>query len=195
MASVKRINRVFVTPWRGRRGGQRHYHRYGGSGRITASAVCSVPIRPTLLVCLNRFHLGAKPSASTGRCASTPGMAGQSRSPTSFGGKTPMAERFAAAEWQTNSPAARLVDALVSFDCRINQIVSVGNPTTFCSVKWPPSSDIQSRGRLMWFDRGYHTAYASSLLTSKPGYHHGTFRFSSLAVDLPFRRVRRGGPR
>jgi flavin reductase (DIM6/NTAB) family NADH-FMN oxidoreductase RutF len=78
-----------------------------------------------------------------------------------------MAERFAAAEWQTGlTGCPRLVDALVSFDCRINQIVSVGtHDILFCEVaaivRHPePRADVV-RPRLPH-------AYASSLLTSNP---------------------------
>ena len=37
-------------------------------------------------------------------------------------------------------------------------------------------------------------AYAARLLTSHPGYHHGTLRFSSLAVNHPRRGCRRCRP-
>jgi flavin reductase len=48
------------------------------------------------------------------------------------------------------------VDALVSFDCRINQIVSVGtHDILFCEVAAIVRHP-EPRG-LMWFDRGYHT--------------------------------------
>jgi flavin reductase len=50
----------------------------------------------------------------------------------------------------------RLEDALVSFDCRINQIVSVGtHDILFCEVAAIVRHP-EPRG-LMWFDRGYHT--------------------------------------
>ncbi len=53
--------------------------------------------------------------------------AGQETLSTLFGGKTAMDERFAAADWQTGATGCpRLEAALVSFDCRIDQRVSVG---------------------------------------------------------------------
>ncbi len=55
---------------------------------------------------------------------------------TLFGGKTAMDERFAAADWQTGATGCpRLEAALVSFDCRIDQRVSVGtHDILFCHV-------------------------------------------------------------
>ena len=48
--------------------------------------------------------------------------AGQEPLSNLFGGKTPMAERFTAARWQTGDTGCpRLEDALASFDCRISR--------------------------------------------------------------------------
>ncbi len=132
----------------------------GPAGRagFTASAVCSVTDEPpTLLVCLNR-SASVWPTFSQHQalCVNTL-AAGQEPLSNLFGGKTPMAERFAAAQWQPGvTGCPRLNDALVSFDCRISQVVSVGShDILFCEVaaivKHP-----QPRG-LMWFDRSYHT--------------------------------------
>lgn len=62
--------------------------------------------------------------------------AGQEALSTLFGGKTAMDERFAAADWQTGATGCpRLEAALVSFDCRIDQRVSVGtHDILFCHV-------------------------------------------------------------
>ncbi|HFZ8995778.1 TPA: NADH-dependent FMN reductase RutF [Citrobacter freundii] len=131
----------------------------GSAGRagFTASAVCSVTDSPpTLLVCLNR---GASvwPVFSENRtlCVNTL-CAGQESLSTLFGGKTPMAERFAAASWlpgETGCP--RLEAALASFDCNISQVVSVGtHDILFCEIIAITRHPVPQG--LVWFDRGYH---------------------------------------
>ncbi len=111
----------------------------GPAGRagFTASAVCSVTdTPPTLLVCLNR-SASVWPVFSEHHtlCVNTT-AAGQEALSTLFGGKTAMDERFAAADWQTGATGCpRLEAALVSFDCRIDQRVSVGtHDILFCHV-------------------------------------------------------------
>ncbi len=61
------------------------------------------------------------------------------------------------ADWQTGATGCpRLEAALVSFDCRIDQRVSVGtHDILFCHVV-AITRHPEPRG-LMWFDRGYHT--------------------------------------
>ncbi len=76
----------------------------GPSGRagFTATAVCSVTDEPpTLLVCLNRSASAHPIVTANGQlCVNT--LAGAQRDLSNlFGGKTPMAERFAAAQWRT----------------------------------------------------------------------------------------------
>ena len=122
-----------------------------GLAGFTASAVCSVTdTPPTLLVCLNR-SASVWPVFSEHHtlCVNTL-AAGQEALSTLFGGKTAMDERFAAAD------CPRLEAALVSFDCRIDQRVSVGtHDILFCHVV-AITRHPEPRG-LMWFDRGYHT--------------------------------------
>jgi flavin reductase len=128
-----------------------------GEAGFTASAVCSVTDSPpTLLVCLNR---GASvwPVFNDNRtlCVNTL-SAGQETLSNLFGGKTPMADRFAAAEWQTGATGCpRLADALASFDCRISQVVSVGtHDILFCEIVAITRHPVPQG--LVWFDRGYH---------------------------------------
>jgi len=129
----------------------------GGRAGFTASAVCSVTdAPPTLLVCLNR-------SASVHQaftqnqvlCVNTLADCHESLSGL-FGGKTPMEQRFAAAEWTglaTGSPI--LTNALVSFDCTITQITRVGtHDILFCEVVALQRND-DCHG-LAYFDRRYH---------------------------------------
>ncbi len=132
----------------------------GPAGRagFTASAVCSVTdAPPTLLICLNR-SASAWPAFRDNQalCVNTL-AAEQHEFSTLFGGKTPMAERFAAARWQTLASGAPLLeDALISFDCQIAQRVSVGtHDILFCTVMAVLQGE--ARHGLAWFDRGYHT--------------------------------------
>lgn len=131
----------------------------GPTGRagFTASAVCSVTdTPPTLLVCLNR-SASVWPIFAANRqlCVNTL-AAGQEALSSLFGGKTPMAERFQAAQWRdgvTGSP--RLEGALLSFDCRISDIAQVGtHDILFCEVLALSRND--DKHGLAWFDRGYH---------------------------------------
>lgn len=129
----------------------------GGRAGFTASAVCSVTdTPPTLLVCLNRTaSVHAAFTQNQVLCVNTLADSHASLS-NLFGGKTPMDERFAAAEWNgltTGSPI--LNNALVSFDCNITQITSVGtHDILFCEVVAIQRND-NGHG-LVYFDRRYH---------------------------------------
>lgn len=128
-----------------------------GQAGFTASAVCSVTDSPpTLLVCLNR-SASVWPVFNDNRtlCINTL-SAGQESLSNLFGGKTPMADRFAAAGWQTGATGCpRLDEALASFDCRISQVVSVGtHDILFCEIVAITRHPVPQG--LVWFDRGYH---------------------------------------
>lgn len=128
-----------------------------GQAGFTASAVCSVTDSPpTLLVCLNR-SASVWPVFNDNRtlCVNTL-SAGQESLSNLFGGKTPMADRFAAAGWQTGATGCpRLDEALASFDCRISQVVSVGtHDILFCEIIAMTRHPVPQG--LVWFDRGYH---------------------------------------
>ncbi|MBB3305046.1 MULTISPECIES: NADH-dependent FMN reductase RutF [unclassified Enterobacter] len=131
----------------------------GPAGRagFTASAVCSVTDSPpTLLVCLNRSASVWPIFRDNGYLCVNTLAAGHEELSTLFGGKTPMAERFAAADWHTLASGSPLLDgALVSFDCKVAQVVSVGtHDILFCEVQALVRND-ETHG-LAWFDRGYH---------------------------------------
>ncbi|MEA5103060.1 NADH-dependent FMN reductase RutF [Pantoea sp. S18] len=131
----------------------------GPAGRagFTASAVCSVTDSPpTLLVCLNRSASVWPIFRDNGYLCVNTLAAGHEDLSTLFGGKTPMAERFAAADWHTLASGSPLLDgALVSFDCKVAQVVSVGtHDILFCEVQALVRND-ETHG-LAWFDRGYH---------------------------------------
>ena len=67
-----------------------------------------------------------------------------------FGGKTPMAERFAAAQWSTGVTGSPLLDgATVSFDCRISHSASVGtHDILYCEVLAVPPRQQRCAGVL-----------------------------------------------
>lgn len=112
----------------------------GPAGRagFAATAVCSVTDSPaTLLICLNR-------SASVFEAVTTNGvvcvnvLASQHEALSNlFGGKTPVDERFAAADWTTGTTGAPILsDALVSFECRISEQTDIGtHRVLYCTVE------------------------------------------------------------
>lgn len=130
----------------------------GGAGQagFTASAVCSVTdTPPTLLVCLNR-SASVFETFKTNQVLCVNTLSSQQQHLSNlFGGKTPMAERFAQGTWftlLTNAPV--LEDALVSFDCEVVQTMSVGShDVLFCQVKAMKQS--YGLNALMYFNRGY----------------------------------------
>lgn len=132
----------------------------GPAGRagFTASAVCSVTDEPpTLLICLNR-QASVYPIFQTNGVLCVNVLAGAQQSLSAlFGGKTPMADRFAAAQWSgsaTGSPMLR--GAAATFDCRVTQVTAVGtHDVLFCEVQAiGVASDAQA---LIYFDRRYHS--------------------------------------
>ena len=133
----------------------------GGRGGLTASAVCSVTDHPpTLLVCMNRASaLNPVFKANGVLCVNTL-AAGHRALSEVFAGITAasMEQRFSAAAWAelvTGAPVLR--GALVSFDCRIADIVEKGTHSVlFAEVaairQGPPGSD----SGLIYFGRDYH---------------------------------------
>ena len=107
-------------------------HRYG----MTATAVCSVAAEPpTLLVCLNR-----KSATHTGVAKSRAFSVNLLRAEDSdlsnlFSGVQSGERRFDSREWSklaTGSPV--LVDALVTFDCRVVKKLAHGSHTIFLGL-------------------------------------------------------------
>ncbi len=95
---------------------------------FTASAVCSVSDTPaTLLACVNRTS-SCFPAFETAHffCVNTLAPSHEALS-NLFGGKTTMAERFAAGEWiEGRTGAPLLKDALVSFECELTHSLDQG---------------------------------------------------------------------
>ncbi|MFT4184913.1 MAG: pyrimidine utilization flavin reductase protein F [Rhizobium sp.] len=130
-----------------------------GLAGFAATAVCSVTDSPpTLLVCLNRTASVHPAVTANGVLCVNVLSEGHQELSRLFGGKTPVAERFAAAAWSelsTGSPA--LEDALVSFDCRIVHRADGGtHDILMCEVDAIRQRD-GGQG-LVYFDRAYHTA-------------------------------------
>jgi flavin reductase len=135
----------------------------GPAGRagFTASAVCSVTDEPpTLLICLNRSASVYPAFQANGvLCVNVLG-AGQQALSGVFGGKTPMDDRFAAADWRvTDTGAPVLEGAAVSFDCRVVRSTSVGtHDVLFCEAV-AIRIGAAAHG-LIYFDRRYHDIVA-----------------------------------
>jgi flavin reductase len=128
-----------------------------GLAGFTASAVTSLSdTPPTLLVCVNK--LSSVHDAVIGNrflCVNT--LSDQHAELSRlFGGKTPVAERFATARWRsgiTGSPV--LQDAAVSFDCEIDKVLDGGtHDILYCRVASISRGD--SAAGLVYFNRQYH---------------------------------------
>ncbi len=129
----------------------------GGRAGFTASAVCSVTDDPpTLLVCLNRSASVYPVFQANGvLCVNVLG-AGQQPLSNLFGGKTPMDERFAAAQWHASASGVPvLAEAAATFECRVVNRTAVGtHDVLFCEVDAVRVGD--AAHGLVYFDRRYH---------------------------------------
>lgn len=139
----------------------------GPAGRcgFTASAICSLTDDPpTLIVCMNRAssqNAAFKTNAVV--CVNTL-TADQQNLSDIFAGRhgLEMPQRFAAADWSILiTGAAVLKDALVSFDCRIDQTIEVGTHSLFvCRVL--ALSPCRNELALMYFKRAFHAVGGAS---------------------------------
>ncbi len=131
----------------------------GTSGRhgFTASAVCSVTdTPPTLLVCMNksaRSHVHFLENKVL-----TVNVLGTQHETLSnvFASKLSSEERFEYGDWtELATGAPVLEDALVNFDCEIEQMQEVGTHTIFICriVALRHGEDAQG---LVYFNRAYH---------------------------------------
>ena len=136
----------------------------GPAGRagFTASAVCSLSDSPPMvLVCLNReasVHAAFEQNGVL--CINTLG-AGHEPLAVLFGGRTPMASRFAAAGWSVGATGVpQLLDALVSLDCRVRRTVREStHDVLFCEVV-----EIEARepaASLVYLHRSFHAVAAA----------------------------------
>ncbi|WP_137156203.1 flavin reductase [Rhizobium sp. FKL33] len=128
----------------------------GGKAGFAATAVTSVSDNPpTLLVCLNRGS-SAFPAVKANGVVTVNVLSNDHQNLSRlFGGKTPVDERFAGADWEkTETGAWRLPDALASFDCRITSIADgATHDVLFCEVI---ETVVRPDGEaLVYFDRDY----------------------------------------
>lgn len=130
----------------------------GGLAGFTASAVCSVTDRPpTLLVCLNRSSsVAGMFERNRVLCVNTLAAGHESMSRL-FGGSTPQEDRFAAGDWIVgNTGSPRLVDAIVSFDCEVENAIESGtHHVLFCRVIGIAHGTDDDEA-LVYFRRRYH---------------------------------------
>lgn len=129
-----------------------------GMHGFTASAVCSVTdTPPTLLVCMNQSsrshaHFVANQVLSVNVLSSQHEQISNAFASSKYSSE----DRFKLGEWttlETGSPI--LQDALVSFDCEIQEIQNVGTHSIFlCRVVAIKQS--QQDESLVYFNRSYH---------------------------------------
>lgn len=131
----------------------------GASGRygFTASAVCSVTdTPPTLLVCMNRASSSLVHFIDNKILTVNVLGAHHQHISKVFASKISPEERFAYGAWtalETGAPV--LEDALVSFDCQIEQVQEVGTHAIFiCHIVAVQQS--QHDQGLVYFNRAYH---------------------------------------
>ena len=131
----------------------------GLSGRygFTASAVCSVTdTPPTLLVCMNQASSSHVHFVENKILTVNVLGAHHEHVSKVFSSKLSPEERFKHGIWtelETGAPV--LNDALVSFDCEIEQIQQVGTHTIFiCPIVAIQQS--QHDQSLVYFNRAYH---------------------------------------
>jgi len=132
---------------------------------FTASAVCSVSDSPpTLLVCMNqtaRSHPHFTENKTL--CVNVLGAQHEQIS-HAFASKLCSDERFIHGAWYTLTTGAPVLDdALVSFDCEIEQVQTVGTHSVFmCRVVAIGQTDRHAEGgdgsgeSLVYFNRRYH---------------------------------------
>ena len=128
-----------------------------GAHGFTASAVCSVTDRPpTLLVCMNTTSRSHGHFMENKILSVNVLGAQHEHISNTFASKLCSEQRFQQGTWTklvTGSPV--LKDALVSFDCEIEQIQEVGTHSVFmCRVVAIKQSEQDES--LVYFNRTYH---------------------------------------
>lgn len=127
--------------------------RYG----FTASAVCSVTdTPPTLLVCMNQASSSHVHFVENKVLSVNVLSAQHQHISTAFSSRLSPEERFKHGVWtelETGAPV--LKDALVNFDCEIEQVQAVGTHTIFiCRIVAIQQG--QHEHSLVYFNRAYH---------------------------------------
>ena len=131
----------------------------GASGRhgFTASAVCSVTdTPPTLLVCMNKTSRSHMHFIENRILTVNVLSADHQRISNVFASKMSSEERFKHGTWTELATGAPVLnDALVSFDCEIEQIQEVGTHTIFICRTVAIQQGEHEHG-LAYFNRAYH---------------------------------------
>lgn len=129
-----------------------------GMHGFTASAVCSVTdTPPTLLVCMNQSSRSHAHFIENKTLAvNVLSTQHEQISNTFASSKVNSEQRFQLGEWNTlETGAPILADALVSFDCQIEDVQNVGTHSIFlCRVVAIQTS--QQEEGLVYFNRAYH---------------------------------------
>lgn len=131
----------------------------GTAGRhgFTASAVASVTDSPpTLLVCMNTSIGFYDNFVKNGVLMVNTLTAEQSHLSNAFASRLNSDERFEHGTWETLTTGAPLLsDALIGFDCKIQEIKEVGtHGVMICEIIDIKHSD--SHEALTYFNRSYH---------------------------------------
>ena len=129
---------------------------------FTASAVCSVSDNPpTLLVCMNQSSRSHTPFVDNKVLTVNVLGAQHEHLSNVFASKLESHERFTHSAWHTLTTGAPVLDdALVSFDCEIEQVQSVGTHSVFmCRVVAVKHSERAGEPdeSLVYFNRRYHS--------------------------------------
>ncbi len=128
---------------------------------FTASAVCSVTDNPpTLLVCMNQSARSHTHFIDNKILSVNVLGAQHEQISNAFASKLSSEDRFEYGSWtQLATGAPVLEDALVSFDCEIEDIQEVGTHSVFmCRVVAIKHSESQGgqEDSLVYFNRAYH---------------------------------------
>ncbi|MBF7689005.1 flavin reductase family protein [Acinetobacter rathckeae] len=128
-----------------------------GQHGFTASAVCSVTDTPgTLLVCMNKASRSYVHFVENNILTVNVLAAHQENISQVFASKLSSEERFEHGEWETLVTGAPILkDALVSFDCKIDQIQEVGTHAVFMCAVVAIQQNKNDQG-LVYFNRAYH---------------------------------------
>ncbi|MCG3879683.1 flavin reductase [Psychrobacter sp. Ps6] len=133
-----------------------------GTHGFTASAVCSVSDNPpTLLVCMNQSSRSHMPFVDNKVLSVNVLGAQHEHLSNIFASKLESDERFTHGAWHTLATGAPVLDdALVSFDCEIEQVQAVGTHSVFmCRVVAIKHSERAGEPdeSLVYFNRRYHS--------------------------------------
>lgn len=135
-----------------------------GQHGFTASAVCSVTdTPPTLLVCMNSGSFSYPYFTKNKILAVNVLSEFHEELSNTFASRLTSAERFAQAQWTslvTGSPI--LTNALVSFDCVIDEISNVGTHGIFmCKIVaiYQHGDETHEKKGLVYFNRKYHKVF------------------------------------